>query len=125
MAHYKNVPEYRPFRTKLRKSLTPAEAALWNILKGSKIDGRKFRRQYGVGRYVLDFYCPSEKLAIELDGEGHFSVAGVHYDNERRRFISSFGIKIIRFDNDQVFKNPEWIVDRIRSNFGWWKIESP
>ena len=70
MTYYKNDPGFRDFRTKLRKKLTPAEAALWNILKKSKIEGRKFRRQYGVGKYVLDFYCPSERLGIELDGYG-------------------------------------------------------
>jgi very-short-patch-repair endonuclease len=122
MAIFKNDPRYRAFRTKLRKTLTPAEAALWNILKGSRLDGRKFRRQYGVGKYVLDFYCPLEKLAIELDGDGHFSVADVHRDNERRRFIADFGIKIIRFDNDVVFADPEFVVARIRSWFGWSKL---
>src|SRR5688500_2642026 len=98
MPSYKNDPEYRSFRTQLRKNLTPAEAALWNRLKNSKLEGRKFRRQYGIGKYVLDFYCPSEKLAVELDGAGHCSVADVHYDNERKRFIEHFGIRIIRFD---------------------------
>ncbi len=119
MAVFKNDPRYGAFRTKLRKNLTPAEAALWNLLKGSNIDGRKFRRQYGVGKYVLDFYCPAEKLAVELDGDGHFSVADVHYDNERRRFVEEFGIRIIRFDNDVVFKFPEVVIDRVRSCFGW------
>jgi very-short-patch-repair endonuclease len=123
MTYYKNDPDFRDFRTKLRKKLTPAEAALWNILKRSKIEGRKFRRQYGVGKYVLDFYCPSERLGIELDGYGHFSVADVLYDNKRKRFVNHFGIKIIRFDNETVFTHPEWIVERIKASFGWWKTE--
>jgi very-short-patch-repair endonuclease len=119
MSYFKNDPAYREFRTNLRKNLTISEARLWNVLKGSKLDGRKFRRQYGVGKYVLDFYCPAEKLAVELDGSGHFSVADVHYDNIRRRFVEEFGIKIIRFDNVAVAKNLDWVVETIRSNFGW------
>ena len=55
-------------RKKLRNNLTPAEAALWNLLKNSQLEGRKFRRQHSVGFYILDFYCPSERMAIELDG---------------------------------------------------------
>src|SRR5688572_8955958 len=68
-----SLPELRTFRTKLRKRMTPAEATFWRIVKGSKVDGLKFRRQHSVGNYVLDFYCPSEKLAIELDGSVHFN----------------------------------------------------
>jgi very-short-patch-repair endonuclease len=119
MPYYKNDPAFGAFRTHLRKNLTPAEAALWNILKRSRLDGRKFRRQYGVGRYVLDFYCPAEHLAVELDGDGHFSVADVHRDNVRRRFVEHFGIKIIRIENQWVFKEPLWVIERIRAEFGW------
>ena len=92
MKYYKNDPQNRQFRSYLRKRLTPAEARLWNILKGSQLDGRKFRRQYGIGKYVLVFYCPSEKLAIELDGDGHADILGMLYDNERRRYVEHFGI---------------------------------
>ena len=121
MSYFKNDPTSRSFRTKLRKALTPAEATLWNMLKGSQLDGRKFRRQHGIGKYVLDFYCPAERLAVELDGDGHFSVADVHRDNLRRRFVEHFGIRIVRFDNDAVFRDPGLVIERIRSCFGWWK----
>src|SRR5215470_7411657 len=64
-------PHNRPYiqdrRTNLRRRLTPAEATLWKALQSSKLDGRKFRRQHSVGNYILDFYCDSERLAIELD----------------------------------------------------------
>src|SRR2546423_2273120 len=66
-----NMPERKEFRIRLRKNLTSAEATMWKILKSSKFEGRKFRRQHSVGKYVLDFYCPAERLAIELDGEAH------------------------------------------------------
>jgi len=76
-----NLPELAGFRRKLRNALTPAEARLWTLLKRAAL-GRKFRRQHSVGRYILDFYCPSEKLAVELDGEDHFMPWGITYDNK-------------------------------------------
>ncbi|MBK9154196.1 MAG: endonuclease domain-containing protein [Chloracidobacterium sp.] len=117
--HFKNKPENKEFRKKLRKTLTPAEAALWNVLKGSKLDGRKFRRQHGIGNYVLDFYCPEEKLCIELDGHDHMLLPGGAHDSERTRYLRHFGIRTIRFENDIVFNDLERMVEIIRSHFGW------
>jgi very-short-patch-repair endonuclease len=117
--HFKNKPENKDFRKELRRTLTPAEAAMWNVLKGGKLDGRKFRRQHGVGVFVLDFYCPAELLAVELDGLDHMLLPGGTRDSERTRFLRHFGIRVIRFENDLVFKDIEWVVDVIRSHFGW------
>ena len=66
-----NKTVLEPRRKKLRRNLTPAEAFLWTVLKNSNLAGRKFRRQHSVGNYILDFYCDSEKLVVELDGEVH------------------------------------------------------
>lgn len=66
-----NKQEFKNVRKKLRNNLTPAEASLWNYLKEGQLLGRKFRRQSSIGKYIVDFYCPKEKLAIELDGEVH------------------------------------------------------
>ena len=114
-----NQPELKTFRTRLRKNLTPAEAKFWKVVQGSKLDGRKFRRQQSIGKYVLDFYCPQEKLAVELDGEVHFNELAAIKDRERRLFLEFFGIKVIRFENRLVFENLEYVLDKIRSNFGW------
>lgn len=116
-----NRPYLRQRRTNLRRRLTPAEATLWKALQGSKIDGRKFRRQHSVGNYILDFYCDSEKLAIELDGEVHQNDQAEVYDHQRRLFLNELGIKVIRFENAQVFQESEYVIARIRSYFGWWK----
>ena len=113
------LPHLAEFRSKLRKRLTPAEAAFWNLVKNSRLDGRKFRRQHSVGDYILDFYCPSEKLAVELDGEGHYTGAATLNDRSRRLFIEAQGIRVIRFENKRVFEDTEWVLDVIRSNFGW------
>ncbi len=119
------LPHVAEIRTKLRKRLTPAEAAFWNLVKGAKLDGRKFRRQHSIGNYVVDFYCPSEKLAIELDGEVHFVDRPGLNDRSRRLFIESEGIKVIRFENKRVFEDTDWVIDVIRSNFGWNKETTP
>ncbi|HUR99712.1 MAG TPA: endonuclease domain-containing protein [Pyrinomonadaceae bacterium] len=114
-----NLPDTSQFRRELRRGLTPAEARLWTLLKNSRLEGRKFRRQHSVGKYVLDFYCPSEKLAVELDGEGHFTLPAVSHDAERRRFLESYGIRVIRFENESVFKSEKSVLARIISEFGW------
>ena len=113
-----NLPEVSQLRTNLRRRLTPAEARLWTLLKGSRLGGRKFRRQHSVGPYILDFYCPSERLAVELDGEGHFTLPAVTHDADRRRFLERYGIRVIRFENERVFKNEQFVLERIRSEFG-------
>jgi very-short-patch-repair endonuclease len=113
------LPELRTFRKELRAKLTPAEASLWSMLKNSKLEGRKFRRQHSVDFYILDFYCAMERLAIELDGQVHMSEKAQQYDHERSLFLEFYKIKVIRFENKVVFEEPEWLLEQIRSHFGW------
>jgi len=104
--------------------LTPAEATLWGAIKNSRLEGRKFRRQHSVGNYVLDFYCPAEFLAVELDGEVHKSEAAGLRDLKRSRYLAGMGIKVLRFENFLVFDEPEFVLGVIRSYFGWRERES-
>ncbi len=104
-------------RKALRSNLTPAEACLWKYLQGSKLDGKKFRRQHSVGNYILDFYCPSEKLAVELDGALHFTEEGIVQDEIRTHYLNELGIKVIRFENKLVFDKPDWVLEEIKKNF--------
>src|SRR2546428_6308581 len=94
-----NNVELKNRRKQLRNNLTPVEAYLWRYLQSSKLDGRKFRRQHSVNKYVLDFYCPSEKLAVELDGYMHFYEETIEYDKERSEYLNKLNIKVIRFEN--------------------------
>jgi len=112
-----NRPELKEDRRALRNHLTPAEATLWRALQRSQLAGRKFRRQHSVGPYVLDFYCPSEKLAVELDGAPHFTEAGYAYDTARTAYLLEQGIRVIRFENEAVFKGLESVLDRIQEEF--------
>ncbi|MEA3447230.1 MAG: DUF559 domain-containing protein, partial [Bacteroidota bacterium] len=119
-----NLPYLKTFRRKLRNNLTPAEAKLWTMLKNKKLDGKKFRRQHSFANYILDFYCPEEKLAVELDGQGHFEASQEEYDQERDLFMEYYGIKVIRFENKWVWNNAEGLLDEIRRNFGWYNNPS-
>ncbi len=104
-------------RKKLRSSLTPAEAKLWSLLKNSQLEDRKFRRQHSVGQYVLDFYCSSERLCIELDGIAHFTDGGYEYDTARTEYLKTLNIRVLRFENKDVFENTEGVLEEIRRNF--------
>ena len=114
-----NLPYLKTFRKKLRNTLTPAEAKLWTLLKSKQVKGRKFRRQFSVAKYILDFYCPAERLAVELDGQGHYQVAQAIYDQERDLFLLHCGIKVLRFENSWVWENPEELLEVVISHFGW------
>jgi len=100
-----NLPQLKERRRQLRNSLTPAEALLWKNLQRSQVGGRKFRRQHSVGSYVVDFYCPAWRLAVELDGQGHFDSTRSEYDVKRMRFLEQEGICVLRFENRQVFES--------------------
>ena len=108
-----NLPQMKSYRRELRNHSTVAEMALWNRLKGRQVEGLLFRRQFSVDSYILDFYCPEMKLAIELDGEVH------NYQREEDRARSQYlleqhGIKVLRFENRWVFEHLEWILGAIR-----------
>ncbi len=112
-----NINALRVNRKKLRNSLTPAEAKLWTFLRDSQLENKKFRRQHSVGPYVLDFYCPAEKLCIELDGEGHFNETSFEYDSARTEYLNGLNIRVLRFENRKVFENTEAVLEEIRKNF--------
>ena len=108
-----NRTEWLDRRRELRQALTPAEAVLWRLLKGRQLEGLKFRRQHSVGPYILDFYCPALKLAIELDGASH--ACREEYDGQRTSYLSeTAGITVLRFENRVVFENPEQIFREVK-----------
>jgi very-short-patch-repair endonuclease len=96
---------------------TPSEAKLWNLLKGNQQENRKFRRQHSVGSYVLDFYCPAERLCIELDGDSHYQEMSFSYDKARTDFLNNLKIRVLRFKNNEIYENPEWVLGEIKRSF--------
>lgn len=97
----------------LRNNMTKPEIILWSKLKNRQMDGERFLRQYGVEQYVLDFYCPRLRLAIEVDGASHLVDGADEYDKDRQEHIEAFGIQFLRFTNKDVNNNLNDVCDRI------------
>jgi very-short-patch-repair endonuclease len=90
-----------------------AETVLWSKLRRRQMMGYKFRRQYSVGAYVVDFYCVELRLAIEVDGDSHFRFGARSRDERRQEFIKSFGIDFLRFRNVEVFEQLNDVLEAI------------
>jgi adenine-specific DNA-methyltransferase len=100
-------------RRSLRARSTGVEHLLWRKLRGRQVQGLKFFRQFSVGPYILDFYCPHTRLAIELDGSQHATKHRVAYDQERTAYLEGKDIKVVRFWNNEVSTNIEGVMTRI------------
>ena len=112
-----NHPELKQFRRKLRNKATKAERYLWRMLRQSQLEGRKFRRQQSIGKYVVDFFCYSANLAIELDGEVHDNEVMIKHDNKKNAFLKMKGINVLRFKNHEVFDDTENVLKKIKKEF--------
>ena len=108
-----NRKHQKPIRQRLRNNATAAERLLWSRLKHSQLLGYKFRRQQGIERYVVDFYCAEQKLAIEIDGATHSTPDEIRHDNKRQRSIEQLGVHFLRFTNADVFENLDWVLEAI------------
>ena len=97
----------------LRKTMTRTEKILWKYLKSRRFGNYKFRRQHPIGSYILDFYCHQARLAIEVDGEVHDSPEAQLNDKGRTRDINQLGIQILRFKNQQVDFDLEFVLSEI------------
>ncbi len=107
-----NRPEYRDLRRSLRKNMTTAEQLLWQSLRRDQL-GVRFRRQHGIGRYIVDFYCRQARLVIEVDGLIHQRDAIKANDQEKDDYIKALGLKIVRFTNDEIQDSVHSVVQRI------------
>lgn len=93
-----------------------AEIILWKKLSRKQMLGYKFRRQYGIDKFVIDFYCPKLKLAIEIDGDTHFKNNNEEeYDRNRQALINSMGVFFLRFQNPEIYKNINGVLRTIES----------
>jgi very-short-patch-repair endonuclease len=94
----------------LRKNATDAEKLLWQLIRIRQIQNAKFRRQYPIAGFILDFFCFESHLAIELDGSGHLEDEQTRYDRERTEILNDLGIRVIRFWNNEVLYNTEVVL---------------
>lgn len=109
-------------RKELRNNSTLSERILWSKLKKGNTFNLKFRRQYSIGNYIVDFYCTELKLAIEIDGDSHFQGNNVK-DEARTKFLNKQGINVIRFTNNDVKDNWQWVLNEINLEIEFLKKE--
>ena len=112
-----NNKELKHRRKSLRNQSTSAESELWNHLKNKKLNGRKFRRQHSIKNFIVDFYCSSERMIIELDGAYHLEFTQQQLDYERNQLLESLGFKVLRFENKFVFEDIEMVLKTIEEAF--------
>jgi very-short-patch-repair endonuclease len=95
--------------------MTKAETFLWLEIKDRKILGYKFRRQFGIGIWVVDFYCPSLKLAIEADGATHYTDEEIEYAKLRQGSIENLGVTFLRFTNMEIYEDMFNVLEKIKA----------
>ena len=101
-------------RRRLRKKTSSSEKIVWTYLRRKQILDERFLRQFSVDYYVLDFYCPRLRLAIEIDGDSHFiNQDAIDYDRERQDYIENLGITFLRFTNAQANQSNDDVMNEI------------
>lgn len=99
-----NHKQQKLLRQQLRSNMPLPEKILWAKIRNQQL-GIKFRRQHGIGRYIVDFYCAECGLVIELDGDSHYKVGAQEYDKIRDEFMRCLGLRVLRFTNRQIVKD--------------------
>jgi very-short-patch-repair endonuclease len=122
-----NPKKTKKQRQYLRNNMMKWEVRLWNDLKGKKMFGFKIRRQYGINNYIIDFYCPKLKLAIEIDGDVHFYSDKRKRDRDKEKLLESHGIKLIRIKNldfeEDYESSIQYLEDIFKDRASEFKIE--
>jgi very-short-patch-repair endonuclease len=115
----RRVPEVlRVAAKELRFEATKAEDVLWNHLRNSRLAGSKWRRQHPIGTYIVDFYCTTARLAIELDGAHHLEPELAHRDSERTEYLNGQGLRVLRFTNTQILTRIDAVLVEIEKALG-------
>lgn len=112
--YYGAKPELFRLAERMRKNPTAAEKVLWKRLKGFRKERFIFRRQHPIEFFIADFYCHKIKLVIEVDGGIHLTEERIEYDDSRSEEIERFGIKVIRFKNEDVLENVESVIHEVK-----------
>jgi len=103
----------KQYSRQLRENMTDAEKHLWAKMRRKQVKGYQFYRQKPIGDYIVDFFCPRAKLVIEVDGSQHFSDEMTEYDRIRNEYLSSLGLRVLRFTNTDVLTYIEGVVESI------------
>jgi very-short-patch-repair endonuclease len=108
-----NSPGLKNNRRELRHNQTDTEKAFWSKVRSRQFHGMRFLRQYSVGPYILDFYCPELRIAVELDGGQHNEEGGKAHDAVRSEFLLAQDINVMRFWNHDVLQNMQGVFNRM------------
>ena len=110
--------KYKFLVQNLRQNQTKQELKLWSLLRNRNFQGLKFKRQYNIGDYIVDFVCLEYKVIIEIDGGQHNEPEEIELDNERTKYLQSKGFRVIRFWNNEVDENFEGFYLQLQEVFG-------
>jgi very-short-patch-repair endonuclease len=116
MERKQRLPVSKPAKSRaqiLRAEPTPAERAMWQMLRGSRLEGLKFRRQSPIGIFIADFHCRELNLVVEVDGKIHGDHRQSAHDQNRDSYLRSLGCTILRFSNHQIFEDRESVLSKI------------
>ncbi|MEI7603891.1 MAG: endonuclease domain-containing protein [bacterium] len=116
MSEFLNKSDQKITRKKLRNQLTPYESKLWIYLKNRQLLGYKFRRQYGIGKYIVDFCCVEKKVVIELDGILHMNNNIAENDKKRDLILIKLGYKVLRYSNKEIMNSLENVLESIKNS---------
>ena len=100
-------------KRRLRSNMTGPETRQWSRLRARQLQGLKFRRQHGIGPYIVDFYCLEQSLVIEVDGDSHADADQILKDQLRGRYFQSLGLHVIRYINDDILKNLDGVLENL------------
>ncbi len=113
------LPRNLKLKRNLRLKMTVTELRLWSRLRAKQFQGLKFRRQHGVGSYIVDFYCPERRLVIEVDGDTHATADQLASDKERDVYLTSLGLDVVRYTNGDVIGNLEGVLADLGKRVGF------
>ncbi|MCZ6801310.1 MAG: DNA-3-methyladenine glycosylase [Nitrospirae bacterium] len=120
MAHkqrsQKGQKAHLALKRRLRANLTPAEKILWAKLRSKQFQAHTFRRQHGIGPFIVDFYCAEKRLVIEVDGDVHANSTNLKKDIERERYLRAIGLVLVRYTNDEVLNNLDGVLEDLIGN---------
>ena len=112
------LPERLPLKRRLRSEMTGPEIKLWARLRLKQFQSLKFRRQHGIGPYIVDFYCPDRMMVIEIDGDTHAAEEQRLRDQQRDAYFRSLGLRIIRYTNHDIVKNLDGVLEDLAGRLG-------
>ena len=113
MAHLRGDRNSTIRKRQLRQEMTIAEQRLWTQVRNRALLGYKFRRQHGVGPYIVDFYCAAKNLVIEIDGDAHSGEKAYQHDIKRTVYLENLGLQVVRYSNADVITNMTTVLEDI------------